>query len=346
MALRSLASPLTVGVVLAGVARASDSWLVEPAGRQTRWLAEQAWILIGSSTILYLSVAIVFLIALRRGLRRRSPAAQPEDAEGVVGALRRERIARRVVTGASLLVGLVLIALLTLDLVTRRGLAAITIPAPRTLSVTGHQFWWQIEYPGSEAGSEWATANEIHIPVAEPILVRVRTQDVIHGFWVPSLAGKVDLVPGREASLWLNAEAIGEHAGRCTEFCGLQHAGMGFRVIVQSPEEFERWLAAQQEPARAPTSPEARRGREVFLGSTCVGCHTIRGTPARGRTGPDLTHLASRSTLGATGVPNEPRWLRAWIEDPQRVKPGNAMPASDLEPEELDAVVAYLSSLE
>ena len=210
-----------------------------------------------------------------------------------------------------------------------------------TVDVIGHDWWWEVRYPAS--GVE--TANEIHIPVGVRVLARVSTADVIHSFWVPELNRKIDMVPGRPGEILLDAERAGVFRGQCAEFCGLQHAHMSFLVYADPPERFRAWLAAQKRPAAQPASALARRGRDVFLSESCADCHTIRGTSAVGEVGPDLTHLASRSSLAANTIPNDPPDLAGWIGDPQHIKPGNRMPKVGLSADQLKAVVDYLQGL-
>jgi cytochrome c oxidase subunit 2 len=210
-----------------------------------------------------------------------------------------------------------------------------------TVEIVGHDWWWEVRYPAS--GVE--TANEIHIPVGERVLARVSTADVIHSFWVPELNRKIDMIPGRPGEILLDAEHTGVFRGQCAEFCGLQHAHMSFLVYADPPAQFRAWLAAQKRAAAQPADALARKGRDVFLSESCADCHTIRGTSAVGEVGPDLTHLASRTSLAANTIPNDPADLADWISDPQHVKPGNHMPKVGLSPDEVKAVVAYLDGL-
>jgi cytochrome c oxidase subunit 2 len=170
--------------------------------------------------------------------------------------------------------------------------------------------------------------------------------DVIHSFWVPSLHGKMDLIPTHQNTIWMRADRPGAFRGQCAEFCGLQHANMGLLVVAEPPAEFEAWRRAQVAPARVPHTPDEVRGQAAFTSLPCALCHSIRGTPAGGRTGPDLTHLATRRTIAAGTLPNTRGHLAGWIVDPQGIKPGNAMPQSLLEPDDLQALVSYLGSLQ
>ncbi len=210
-----------------------------------------------------------------------------------------------------------------------------------TIEVIGHRWWWEVRYPDGEV----VTANEIHIPANRRVGLKLRSADVIHSFWVPSLAGKMDLIPERENTLVIEAGSSGRFAGHCAEFCGIQHANMRLTVVAHDDDGFADWLASQRRPAAMPATDPARRGREVFTRVDCGGCHTIAGTDALGTEGPDLTHLASRSTIGAGVTDMTVPDLRAWVTDPHAIKDGVLMPALDLEPDEIDALVAYLAGL-
>jgi cytochrome c oxidase subunit 2 len=210
-----------------------------------------------------------------------------------------------------------------------------------TIQVTGHEWWWEVRYPGTKA----VTANEIHIPVRTPVRVEARTADVIHSFWVPELNRKIDTIPGQTNTVELYAEKAGRYRGACAEFCGVQHTHMDMYVFAESPAAFQRWLAHQAEPAAAPAAADASRGEQVFTGSSCASCHAIRGTTAAGYVGPDLTHLTTRTTLGALTVPNTRRSLSSWITGSQHLKPGNQMPDIQFSPQQLRALVAYLAGL-
>jgi cytochrome c oxidase subunit 2 len=235
-----------------------------------------------------------------------------------------------------------------LTMVTARVVVAIqNKPAPADAlqaTVIGHQWWWEIRYPGLGI----VTANELHVPVstaAKPALtfLKLESADVAHSFWVPQLSGKTDLIPNRTNTMWIDPREEGTFLGNCAEYCGTQHANMLLRVIAQSPADFEKWAAAQKLDA----SPDSRMesGRATFLSLSCVSCHTVSGTSARGKFGPDLSHLMSRATLGSGVIPNTRENLRAWVKDPQAIKPGNLMPNMQLDSRELDEVVTYLSSL-
>jgi cytochrome c oxidase subunit 2 len=210
-----------------------------------------------------------------------------------------------------------------------------------TVDAVGHQWYWEFRYPGTKA----VTADEMHIPVGTRVNLVATTADVIHSFWVPALNRKVDTIPGQENRILLYANKAGVYRGQCAEFCGLQHAHMGMLVFVQPKAQFRAWLRRQAEPAAAPTTALARRGEQVFQRGPCSSCHTIRGTPARGYVGPDLTHIASRTTLAGVTIPDSRSYLRRWIVGSQRFKPGNAMPDFHLTGAQLSSLVAYLESL-
>jgi cytochrome c oxidase subunit 2 len=210
-----------------------------------------------------------------------------------------------------------------------------------TVTAVGHQWFWEIRYPGTGA----VTANEVHIPARTSVNLVARTADVIHSFWVPELNRKVDMIPGRTNRIELYAEEPGTYRGQCAEFCGLQHANMAFEVVAEPLPEFEAWLRHEEQPAAKPTGAEARRGQRDFMASACASCHTIRGTEANGTVGPDLTHLATRSTLAANTIPNRHGYLDQWVRDPQSIKPGDKMPGLDLPDPTFRAIVGYLAGL-
>ena len=244
-----------------------------------------------------------------------------------------------------------LLIVVVLFLATARYIFAADRFAPRStavnVTVVGHQWWWEIRYP--ELGV--VTANELHVPVSDPpgsapTFLTLESADVIHSFWVPQLAGKLDLIPNKRNRLWIDPHVSGTYVGQCAEFCGVQHAGMLLRVVVHSRAEFDAWVAAQRAPAASIASTAAQSGREIFESQACISCHTVRGTRANGVFGPDLTHLMSRETLGAGVARNDADHLRAWVEDPAALKRGALMPPMKLSSEELDRLTDYLVSLE
>jgi cytochrome c oxidase subunit 2 len=213
------------------------------------------------------------------------------------------------------------------------------------LEVIGHQWWWEVNYDNEKDPSQtFTTANEIHIPVGQPVRIAVTSTDVIHSFWVPKLTGKTDTIPGQINETWLEADKPGVYRGQCAEYCGLQHAHMGFTVVAQSPGDFHNWLENQLKPAPSPTSEQIIEGERDFV-VHCGICHTVRGTQAGGHAGPDLTHLMSRGSIAADTLPNNVAYLSGWIANPQAMKPGNLMPTLTLSPPVLTAIRAYLLTL-
>jgi cytochrome c oxidase subunit II len=231
-------------------------------------------------------------------------------------------------------------------LVTITGMEALSIPeddVPFTIEVIGHQFWWEVYYPDHN----FVTANEIHIPVNEPIRILLRAEDVIHSFWIPEIQGKMDMLPDQVNETWIEASQPGQYAGVCAEFCGLQHANMRFVVVARTADDFEAWVAEQQRPAPAPQGDIVQEGWRVFQEEgDCAECHTIIGTNATGTLGPDLTHFASRLTIGAGAVPNNEGHLYGWILDAQSIKPGSLMPPIALTGEQVEALVAFMYTLD
>jgi cytochrome c oxidase subunit 2 len=226
-------------------------------------------------------------------------------------------------------------------------LAAVSGPPAQpglTLDITGHQWWWEVTYPGLEPDQTFTTANEIHIPVGVRVLVRLHGADVIHSFWVPKLTGKTDVIPGQTNLSWLEARQAGIYRGPCSEYCGAQHAHMMLEVVAQSQPEYEQWRQQQLRPAAAPSDPAAQRGL-ALVEYRCGLCHRVRGTAAGAHSAPDLTHLAARRTIAAGLLPNDPATLSGWVENAQGYKPGSLMPDQDLSGEELQDVVTYLGSL-
>lgn len=294
---------------------------------------DRVWdVMLWACTGLYLAV----LVALAWATWRR------RDGQRREGVSRDDGIARGLVAWVVVILGF-LTWFIALSFVQDRKLHAAS--ADLDIRVTAHQWWWQVDYQDPEPSRSFTTANEIHLPVDRTVRIELRSGDVIHSFWVPALGGKEDLVPGRTNALWLTPREAGRFRGQCAEFCGLQHANMALDVVVREAAEFESWRVAQQSPARAPSSASAAAGARVFERSACATCHTIRGTLAGGRYGPDLTHVGGRLRIAAGTLPLARQHLLAWLADPQHVKPGNHMPAVRLPPEELEAVADYLLEL-
>jgi cytochrome c oxidase subunit II len=307
---------------------------LEAAGPQAARIAHLWWVFLAVCVVVYVLVMAVLALALRRG-RRSSECARTADAQ----------LTRAVGLGTAVTV-VVLLVLLAASAGTGRALAERHDPSALYVRITGHQWWWQVTYQDPSPDQQFETANEIHIPVGRPVVFMVTSTDVIHSFWVPRLHGKIDLIPTHENTIWIRADEPGTYRGQCAEFCGLEHAKMGLLVVAEPPAQFEQWRRAQVAPAREPDNAARVHGQAVFTSLPCVVCHTVRGTPAGGRTAPDLTHLGSRRTLAAGTLPNTKGHLAGWILDPQSAKPGNAMPATLIAAADLPDLLDYLGSLQ
>ena len=247
--------------------------------------------------------------------------------------------------GGIIVPAIVLVAAFLFTIGTLNAVAAPQRAPAATIQVIGHQWWWEVRYEGASPSQGVVTANEIHVPVGEPVRLELSTNDVIHSFWVPELAGKRDLIPGQTNTTWIEARHAGVFGGTCGEYCGAQHAHMQIRVIADPPGTFQQWLIDQRAPAAPGTDPSTVDGQRVFMTSGCANCHTIRGTGAGGAVGPDLTHIASRTTIAAGTLPNTQANLMGWIVGAQAIKPGSDMPSIPVPPRELQSLAAYLETL-
>jgi cytochrome c oxidase subunit 2 len=314
----------------------SDQSTLRPASKASHDIATIWWVmLVGSAVVFAVVLALVTVVVVRR-----HGSLTPADRPG-----RRHRGAHVFIGVAGVAVPLVVLTALfalTLGTLSTTSSAAGASSSVMTIEVTGRQWFWDVVYPEQHV----RTANEIHIPVGETVTIVAVTGDVIHSFWVPELNRKIDMIPGRRNVLRLRADRAGVYRGQCAEFCGLQHAHMAFTVVAEPRADLDAWLAREAQDAPVPSTPAAQRGQQVLLGSSCVYCHTIAGTNASGKVGPDLTHLASRQSLGAGVVPNTPGYLAGWILDPQHLKPGSKMPATALSGPELQDLLAYLRTLQ
>ncbi|MBF0391121.1 MAG: cytochrome c oxidase subunit II, partial [Alphaproteobacteria bacterium] len=303
---------------------------LDPGGAAAEQIATLSWTMFAAAALILVAVlALAAYAAL-------APANRPAWAsrEGWV-------------LGAGLVFPIVLLSALLVWSLSITGQGASAPPAPFRIQVVGERWWWRVTYLGPDGRPLFSTANELRLPVGRSVDVELTTADVIHSFWVPSLAGKLDMLPGHVNTLSLAAERAGTYRGQCAEYCGGAHALMAFMVVAETNESFDRWMAAQAAPAVEPTSDETRRGRELFLASGCPACHGVRGTPAAGAIGPDLTHVGGRLTIGAGLLPTHRGTLAAWIVDPGHLKPGVQMPAFPIyRGEELRALAAWLESLE
>ncbi|HEX8558091.1 MAG TPA: cytochrome c oxidase subunit II [Pyrinomonadaceae bacterium] len=316
---------------------------LHPAGPQAGRIAALWWLMFYVTGAVFLVVMGFLVAALAR--RRRPHGGEAADAPDVKPEPARERRMTRVVLAGVGLTVVILFVFLVHSLLTGRALDSVAAKDHLTVRVTGHQWWWEVRYENANASYVLTTANEIHLPLGRPVLFKLTSTDVIHSFWAPNLHGKTDLVPGHENVTWLRADTEGVFRGQCAEFCGHQHAHMAFTVVVEPYEKFKAWYDAQLAPAAEPATPSQAQGRHVFLSSPCVMCHTVRGSDAGSRVGPDLTHVASRATLAAGTLENTRGHLAGWVVDSQRIKPGNRMPPNNLEPADLQALLDYLQSL-
>jgi cytochrome c oxidase subunit 2 len=288
-----------------------------PAGPEARVLVEMSWVLFIGAAAIFALVMALLAWSLRGGRAVRE------------GAL--------ILGGGIVFPTVTLAILLVYTLVRGEAIQAPAEPALR-IEVTGEQWWWRVRYLGADGRADFETANEIRIPVGKTVLLELKSADVIHSFWVPALAGKLDMIPGRTNRLRLLAERPGEYRGQCAEYCGGPHAFMAFFVVAQDEAGFQEWLARQK--------GTVEQTHELFL-RHCAACHTVRGTPAAGTRGPDLTHVASRKTLGAALLPMNKGAIAGWIASSQHLKPGNLMPSfQHFRGEELRELAAYVESLE
>jgi cytochrome c oxidase subunit II len=328
-------------VVLAALATAScttsQQSALSPAAPQSGALLGLMTFIVAVCTVVWLLVMLMLFLAVRRG--RGDEGGKP-DLRGEKGSGKMVAIGLAVAGTAVVITVFTVASFLTTRSLTPGGDDALVI------RLRAYQWWWEATYlePGT-ATARFKTANEIHVPTGRPVRIELSAADVIHSFWVPSLTGKQDMIPGRDNVVGFTAERPGVYRGQCAEFCGLQHAHMAMLVIADRPEDFERWQREQSAPALAPLDPVALAGEALFLAKPCAACHTVRGTPAAGTLGPDLTHVASRRTIAAGLLETTRGSLAAWIADPQTLKPGNNMPMVPLSADELQAVSAYMAGL-
>jgi cytochrome c oxidase subunit 2 len=317
--------------------------VLDSAGPQAVHIERLWWLMFWVTSVVAVVVLAFVAGAIIRSIRRQGDAA-PATLPPQPVAIAEPTLTVAVTIAVGLTVA-TLFVLLVASVLTGRAVASPRADAAVVINVVGHQWWWEAEYEDATPSQRFRTANELHIPVGRPVVLKVTSHDVIHSFWVPNLHGKRDLIPGYTTAIWLQADRPGVYRGQCAEFCGHQHAKMAFYVTAESNTEFEAWKANQRKPAVEPTSDETRRGQEVFLRSTCTQCHTVRGTIAGATMGPDLTHLATRGTIAAGTLPNKRGQLAGWVLDSQGVKPGNHMPPNSIPGGDLQVLLTYLESL-
>ena len=321
-----IAATLLTTALLAGCDRRAPSTL-SPSGPKSDFTTWAWWGLFAAAA--FVCCVVIAMTVLAGLVRRRSTKVRTGDGK------------RYVLVLGVILPSIVFACVFALGL---GGLVAQSEPPSRpaiTVEVVGHQWWWEFRYHGTSA----VTANTLHVPVGAPVELRMRTHDVIHSFWIPQVMPKMDLLPRRINKTWVTVDKPGSYRGECAEYCGVQHAHMDFQVVAQSQSDFRSWLQQQEQDAATPTAADAQHGRQVFTSTSCATCHTIRGTSAAGKVGPDLTHVGSRPMLAAGLIPNDTGHMSGWIADSQAVKPGNIMPPQHLSPSDLHDVVAYLQSL-
>jgi len=315
---------------------------INPAGPQAANLSRLWWLMFIVCTVVFVIVMIVFLLSLRNRTK------EPISATPPVLELpqEQERRFRNVVIGALTVTVIILFVFLIASFSAGRSMTAeLAHKNGLTIEVTGHQWWWEIRYTDVDASNIFTTANEIHIPVGVPVTFTLYGADVIHSFWVPNLAGKKDLIPGKVNTIWLQADKPGVYRGQCAEYCGLQHAQMAFWVVAEPQEQFNAWRQNQTQTSVPPASDSQKRGQQVFMSKTCVMCHAINGTAAGSNIGPNLTHVGSRNMIAAATMTNTRDHLAQWIKDSQQVKPGNKMPQNNLSDADLQSLIDYLQSL-
>lgn len=299
----------------------------DPAGPAAQAIAGIGWVLFAGGALILLGV----MALLAWAWHRRAGTVRP--ALWLLG-------------GGVLFPGAVLVALFAWALPHTPVWKPVPPPGALVVSVTGRMWWWEVRYPAEGGVAAFATANEIHIPTGRPVFIALASEDVIHSFWVPALAGKLDMVPGRLQHLLLTADRPGVYRGQCAEFCGEQHALMALHVVVKTPREFDAWRAAQAAPADTERTAQHQLGQQAFLARRCDACHTVRGVSAESRLGPDLTHVGSRLHLAAGTLPNGTASLAHWVAHVQEIKRGARMPSyAQLDGETLGALAAWLESL-
>lgn len=301
-------------------------------------IAQLGWVLTLISIAVTVVITTLLLIALAR---RRRAAGSDVVAEGHATAIN-----RWIVIGGVIMPALIVAGSFVYTLQVQGAVAGPPAPTAMTIQVIGHRWWWEIHYIGSAPDEGVTTANEIHVPVGRPIRVELTTRDVIHSFWVPQLTGKTDLINGQTNVMWLEARTAGTYRGECAEYCGVQHANMDLSVIADDSAAFAAWLAHQEAPAPVSQDTAARTGARVFLDARCPACHIVRGTWTQGLEGPDLTHVASRLTLGAGLLDNSEGNLAGWVANAPALKPGILMPPTHLNSADLRALLAYLETLQ
>lgn len=330
---------LPLALALAAVSCAGAPAIFGTHGLAADRIAVLGWVFTIISCVVLAVVTVLVIVAL---VRRRNPVA-----DGATNAIEHSGHAVRwIVVGGIIVPAITLIASFLVTLVIQAEVSSPSRRPVATIEVTGHRWWWEVKYLGAGPNGAVVTANEIHVPVGQPVRLDLVSADVIHSFWVPQLAGKTDVIPGLRNTMWMQADQAGVYWGECAEYCGLQHTHMNLTVVAESPAAFRNWMAHQRQAVAAPPLDSASaEGLNTFRRTGCAICHSIRGTDAQGRIGPDLTHLASRSRIAAGTLPNTPGNLAGWIANAQAIKPGSGMPTMMLSPQDLRTLLSYLETL-
>jgi len=313
---------------------------LNPVGPAAGHIESEFALIFWITLAIYCIVLLTFVVYVVR--RRHSLNLMPEPLQTTPESDRR---AQRWVGGAMVVTTLLLFTMMIGSFVSGHALGSMNRGTAYTIDVYGHQWWWEVHYPNDEPDKVVVTANEIHVPVGVPLRIHGTSRDVIHSFWAPNVQGKRDLLPGYGTDVMMQVDQPGRWRGQCAEYCGEQHAHMSFYMVAEAGPQFKQWLDQQAQSSVAPSNPQTTRGQQVFLSHACVMCHTIRGTPAGSRVGPDLTHLASRSTIAAGVLPNTIGNLGGWILNAQSIKPGCRMPPNHMTGTELQDLLAYLETL-
>lgn len=292
------------------------------------------------------AVFVIVLSALAVVLIKRSKNKPTDDVPELELPEESKKRRTNVVLASVISTVVILFIFLIYSFVIGRGLTSeLAQKNGVVIELTGHQWWWEVRYDNVDASSIFTTANEIHIPVGVPVTLSLKAGDVIHSFWVPNLHGKKDLIPGKISTIWIQSDQPGVFRGQCAEYCGLQHAHMALWVIAEPQEQFNSWLQSQTQEAAVPSTDSTKRGQQIFLSSACVMCHTVSGTPAGSNIGPNLTHVASRQTIAAGTLENTRDHLARWVNNSQRIKPGNHMPTMSFSDNDLQPLLDYLQTL-
>ena len=305
--------------------------ILDPKGPHAEEVADLSWLIFGLGALVFVLVMAVLVAALMRGSRARAESRAPESGR------------RFIFLGGIVLPVLILVPLMVVSVRTGIAINDAGDGEALVIEIVGWQFWWEARYPDLEI----VTANEIHIPTGRPVELRLTSVDVIHSFWVPQIAGKLDLIPGQTNTMVIQADEAGFYRSHCAEFCGIQHALMAFHMVAESSEDFDNWVELMQQPAEPPQDELALRGQTIFMANHCSACHGIQGGGAAGGSAPDLTHLMNRRFIAAGTLLNNEANLVDFITNAQEIKTGTSMPSFDeLDDESIEALIAFLETLQ